>query len=926
MAVVYAVSEFTDEKGTDWKVKIVDGTISSGDLNHAFTLGPDGFRLTYDFNNYDRCKPIIGSKVDITLFHPDDNDAVFNTLYSNLDTAEEGTYRLEIYRDPDGTNETWWVGEILPEQTIIPDDYPHAAVNITAADGLGNLKGIEYNNDGSAYTGTDKIITHVYKALSKVHSANFWGASDVLCSFFEDFIGAEYKTHIGVGQNQQLNNAYVEHNTFYNLDEEGNKQYFNTYEILESLAIAFNSCIFMANGRYWFVPLGALQGHADGDLSISHELRGGGVISYNTSTNVYYSTAFGNNNSDFEKLAGWERTTAPAFKEVVRTRNYQGDKPILFRSELAIDTLIQDEDAARPADQQLVVSGRFNYTTEGYGIGSLTGVDRIARLAVSLKVRVGDAGGTDRYLLRTVTYPGGALSNDVSVNDGGTISHPFYDLPLYSDFSWSASSSSRVAIISEPFDITTGISMGSSQVNPVFLGFDFNIITPPIAADAEGTQIEVGITAIDHDGAVVADWINTSHAVYYISNLGAWVYDNNNAQTFGNYEISSANAQEARFTLQQGTTLIGDKITESDLGVVKVFNGSANVDSSQWTSLQSSTASLSLNGLGVKERLGANKNSRRIERGTVFKVGPKYIHPYSILINSDEGTKYYQVTGLKHIAARCEYDLECMYLNRDLTGITVAIGSKGPSSDGPNFPTVAIGNKGPQPGDSTITKEIQTKTNHITTDSDGITALKYSNGAGADYAIYAPGLPASSSSLIMANTGGTKSYLAPGTTGQVCTIDGTGAPSWAAAAGGGESGWFNNTTLMKVMPTEFVVVDNTFPLKILGVGANKMYVAIGETARTGSICVSKAIPTGYKATHVKVWGENYSSSVSTITVEAHDHTDGDLTSSTSGNMNSTIDITDITSSNTTNILIVVALDSDRTAGNDRVYGADVTIS
>ena len=45
MAVVYAVSEFTDEKGTDWKVKIVDGTIGTGDLNHAFTLGPDGFRI-----------------------------------------------------------------------------------------------------------------------------------------------------------------------------------------------------------------------------------------------------------------------------------------------------------------------------------------------------------------------------------------------------------------------------------------------------------------------------------------------------------------------------------------------------------------------------------------------------------------------------------------------------------------------------------------------------------------------------------------------------------------------------------------------------------------------------------------------------------------------------------------------------------------
>jgi hypothetical protein len=110
MAVVYAVSEFTDEKGTDWKVKIVDGTISTGDLNHAFTLGPDGFRLTYDFDNFDRAKPIVGSRVQITLFHNDSLDTQFNTLYSNLDSAEEGTYRIEIYRDQDSANECWWVG------------------------------------------------------------------------------------------------------------------------------------------------------------------------------------------------------------------------------------------------------------------------------------------------------------------------------------------------------------------------------------------------------------------------------------------------------------------------------------------------------------------------------------------------------------------------------------------------------------------------------------------------------------------------------------------------------------------------------------------------------------------------------------------------------------------------------------------------
>ncbi|MGI9555503.1 MAG: hypothetical protein ACR2M9_01465, partial [Cyanophyceae cyanobacterium] len=887
MAVVYALSEFTDEKGTDWKVQIVDGTISSGNLNHAFKLGPDGFRLTYDFNNYDRAKPIIGSKVDITLFHPDDNDAVFNTLYSNLDTAEEGTYRLEIYRDPDGTNETWWVGEILPEQTIIPDAYPHAAVNITAADGLGNLKEVKYNNDGSPYNGSNNIITHIYKALTKVHSANFWGGGDILCSFLEDFIGAEYKTHIGVGQNQQLKNAWVEHNTFYKLDDEGNKEYFNCYEVLESLAIAFNSCIFMAQGRFWFVPLGALQGHADGDLNISHDLQGGGVVAYNTSTNVTYAAAFGNNSADLEKLAGWERTTAPAFKEVVRTRNYQGDKPILFRSELAIDTLIQDEDADRPTDQQLIVSGRFNYTTEGFGVGSLSGVDKIARLFVSLKVRVGDAGGADRYLSRTVTYPGGSLQNNVSVNDSGAISHPFYYLPLYSDFSWSASSSSRVEIISDPFDITTGITMGSTQVNPIFSGFDFNIITPPIAADAEGTQLEVGIKAVDHNGVVVADWINTSHSVYYVSNLGAWVYDNNNSQTFGTYEISSTNAQDARFTLKQGTTLIGDKITESDLGVVKIFNGSAYVDSSQWTSLQSSTGSLSLNGLGVKERLGANKNSRRIERGTVFKVGSKYIHPYSVLTNSDEGgTKYYQVTGLKHIAARCEYDLECMYLNRDVTDITVAIGNKGPSTDGPGFPTVAIGNKGPQTGDSTVTGINEGKTSKITTDAYGITDLKISNGSSGtwDFGLPTAAAAAGKTQPMSIRDDGNVVFTTIGTAGQVLTVNATATGAAFADASGGESGWFNSTTLMKVMPTEFMLNDDNADdyLVIEDDTTDKVSVRIDDNRANGIAYAIKAIPTGYKATHVQVYGVNNSGTSNPITVRNFDHTDGDLTNTTSG--------------------------------------------
>ena len=907
MAVVYAVSEFTDEKGTDWKVKIVDGTISSGDLNHAFALGPDGFRLTYDFDNFDRAKPIIGSKVDITLFHPDDNDAVFNTLYSNLDTAEEGTYRLEIYRDPDGTNETWWVGEILPEQTIIPDAYPHAAVSIKAADGLGNLKGIDYNNDGSPYDGTSTIITHIYKALSKVHSANFWGGSDILCSFFEDFIGAEYKTHIGVGQNQQLNNAWVEHNTFYNLDQEGNKKYFNSYEILEGIATAFNSCIFMAQGRFWFVPLGALQGHGDGDLNIYHELRGGGAISYNTSTNVTFAAAFGNNSADFEKLAGWERSSTPAFKEVKRVRNYQGDKPLLHRSILAMDTLIQDEDADRPAGQELLVNGRLKYWTGG--ISGYSGVDLFARLKLSVTLRVGDAGGTSKYLSRAVSFSAASVQSIGSYE---------VQLPVFAEPTWETSSASRYEIVTDVFFISNGMLTGPTGLE-VFTGQNNTFLTPPILADAEGLQLEFDLAGIDHEGNVVAAWTDTSNDVYYqMENAGVFVYDDEYYQEFGSVDITATNALDARYKMKQGQTLIGDKITDSDLGIVKIYNGSANVDSTQWTSLQSSTASLSLNGLGVRERLAANKFARRVELGTLYNVGSKFLHPYSILTNSDEaGTKYYQVTGLKHIAARCEYDLECMYLNRDITDVTVAQDNGKPSKGDP-FPTVAIGQKGPSLSDDTVLEANSAKLASVTTDTYGITALKISDGASTTWNLTPPTSAASAgeTELMVLRDNGGITKLANGTAGQVLTVN---AGETAALYADATSGWLNSATLMKVMPTQFIMNDDYNRAPVMVEDDVAGYLGIKAPSVNTELYAFVAIPTGYKATHTQVYAS--ASTSSAVTVYSFNQTSGAIVSKGTGDLNSSINITDITSSTTINLVIKLALASTATV----IYGADVTI-
>lgn len=942
MAVIYGVSEFTDEKGTDWKVKIVDGSISTSDLNYAFNLGPDGFRLSYDYDNFDRCKPILGSKVELTLLHNDTLDAEWNAFYTALDTAVEGTYRIEIYRDPDGTNEAWWIGEILPEQTIIPDSMPNAAVSITAADGLGNLKGIDYNNAGSAYTGTDLITAHLSKALGKVHSSNFWGSSDTFIKFYEDFIGAEYKASIGVAQNQQLNNAKVEHTAFHNINSNGLKEYYSAYTVLESIAKSFNSCIFMARGNFWFVPMGCVQSHLSSDsLKTWNKITGNGTVTYNTSENLgsNYVSEFGNNNSKYEKLTGWERTSTPAFKEVLRVRNYQGDLPLLLVSGYSFNTTTgigltkSDEDAEQPSGRIYTIDGVFRFSdVGGASAGTFTGDNRCVRPRIRFTVRVGDAGGTEVYADRDDSYSTDNISG-VALDFDDYNNNIQMQLPILADVTWTNNSANRVTWVGTPFDASTGKNtFPINTVDEYYKGEPFNITLPPLAADAEGLELTATLDFIYPDGSAVSTGTYNFILVSEICKLAPIRMSSTTdgeIEAFGQVNIKSINDDDARYYFNQNETLIGDAITENSLGVVKIFNGSSYVDSTSWGNLSESGTGFSINGLGVRERLAANRKAQRVERGTLYRTGSDFIHPYTVLKNVYDGNRYYQLTGLKFIAARCEYDIECIYLNRDPADITSIISGKHPTK-GPGETGAPIGPVVVPKGmkDTTIQQANLTKTQHININNAGITGLVAAdNSTGTNTLILPQSLPNTSHrNLLTLGSDGLFRSIGNGTAGEILQIASSGLSAEWAAAAGGESGWFNSTHLMKVMPTEFVLNDATDDKWCIEDGTtDKIWGRIYDSRADGVAYATKAIPTGYKATHVKVWGENESGTSNPITVRNFDHTDGDLTNSTSGNFNASIDITDITSSATQNILIKVTLSHDRFRGPDIIYGADITI-
>ena len=916
MSYTIATSEFTDLKNTDWKVKIVsvpDPNVASS----PFSLGPDGFNLTYDFDEYDRCKPIVGSRVQITLYHPTDASLsnLFDAFYNALDSSEEGTYRIEIYRDPDSANELWWAGAIMPEQTVIPDDYPHAPVTLTAVDGLANLKGIDYNNEGTSYVGNIKVLEHLHNIIQKLHISDIWTASDVELKFFEDYIGKEYKDYIDGAQNKQLENCKVHHNIFYNKDEAGVKQYFSSYQVLENLALAFNASVFMAQGSIWWVPLGAIQSHASNGTSIANYMLGDGTRTYNTVANVTTGAIFGTNSAQWEKLNGWERTSAPAFKQVKRTRDFFGDQPVVrdsnyTRAEIVAQTILADEDIEYPAGRKFLVSGTLRYEYPGDGT-SIDGA-KIARLKIGVRLRVGDASGADRYLSRPTTFSPTEniytqyfnAAHDTDENDF------FYKGSSHVDAVWS-SSVLNYEIITTTFNKRYGTN--GNQSGAIFTAFSF--LTPAIE-EAAGLNLSIEeLTGVDKEGSTDSDLVGAT-AQFSVANFQVHIYDESESQEFGTVDITATSPDTARYEFDQGHILIGDRVTDADLGTIQISNGLIYLDSTEWTNLQSSTSELSINGLGVRERLAANKTAKRIERGTLYQRGSTYIHPYTILTNSADSGNFYQVTGLKYIANRCEYDIDCMYLSRNITGITVSQdNSKG--TPGGGLPDVLPETKGPGPDN--IVSDNSTKLGFVTTDTYGITKVTTSTGSSAIDINLPTSKAGAGAEVVTINTLGAMAPLADGASGEFLKTNGAGSLSWAAAGGGG-GGWFGSTTLLKVMPTDFFMNDdyNRAPVMVEDDVANELGIIAPSTLT--ELYAFMAIPTGYKATHVQVYTS--SNKVNGVEVLRFSHVSGATAAKGTGDFNTSIDITDISSSATENICIKLLPASVTTV----IYGADITIA
>ena len=241
-------AEFKDDQGDVWRVNLYDDVHTTA-ASQA-TLGPSGFKLSYDGNNEDVFQHIIGSSVTFEMM--DTAIGMESFLFDDLPNRQESDIKVEIRKDPDGDDTMWWVGILLAEQTEIPDMPSPNPITFKAADGVGFLQDLkkEYLTAGDEYQQQQRLRDWVAIFLKEIGTSSYWGTGDVFLRYVNDiyedgYSGSDfmYDTTTKLIYNESSTNVF------------GELEPYTVFEYLKGLLIVHNARLFQSEGVWWFLPL-----------------------------------------------------------------------------------------------------------------------------------------------------------------------------------------------------------------------------------------------------------------------------------------------------------------------------------------------------------------------------------------------------------------------------------------------------------------------------------------------------------------------------------------------------------------------------------------------------------------------------------------------------------------------------------------------
>jgi len=237
-------SIFPTERGVEVTLEIWD-TDYAGAVT-AFNTGPNGYNLAYSANGFEQAAQFMATQCDFTFWI---EDATHEAMITDFLEAPEGRFLIRIYEE----TALHWTGIVLFDSTSYEErDYPFA-LKIKAVDGVGALKDVPYDDAGTPYTGKDKIITYLCRALSKIsYVPEFYTTGDVFLRTAVDW-WEETMDNVISGVDM-LDQAYITNAVYYDYDK-GILIPKSCYDVIKDILTTLGARITYANGAFWIEQL-----------------------------------------------------------------------------------------------------------------------------------------------------------------------------------------------------------------------------------------------------------------------------------------------------------------------------------------------------------------------------------------------------------------------------------------------------------------------------------------------------------------------------------------------------------------------------------------------------------------------------------------------------------------------------------------------
>lgn len=250
-------STFYSRTQIGYTIKIFDSSFSGSSVE--FETGANSVTVVFSGEDSTRINPVSPIHVE---FDMKIQNAIHEALITDLITATEGRFTAALYDASDNLLTGGFILNDLISQVNAP--YPFS-FRVAFIDGVARLKELDYNNNGTAYSGTATIEDHLNNIIGIVNNSLTGTTLTKLTQWEED-------SHNGT---DLCSLTRFSHELFTTQDDNGNDKFTNSFAVLKEICKTFLARFFYWKGSYHFQQFNKYETYSIYDLTINSQVSGG---------------------------------------------------------------------------------------------------------------------------------------------------------------------------------------------------------------------------------------------------------------------------------------------------------------------------------------------------------------------------------------------------------------------------------------------------------------------------------------------------------------------------------------------------------------------------------------------------------------------------------------------------------------------------